>query len=613
MKNKRIIVLGISAYYHDSAASILVNGDIVAAASEERFSRIKGDSSFPHHAVGYCLEEAGIDIEEVDHIVFYEDSIVKFDRLITMFHVTAPKGLGLFEAAMPKWMTKNLWMGKIIDDELGIKKTIFNYEHHISHAASAFYPSPFEEAAIITIDGVGEWATSTYGIGRGNNIQIIEESRYPNSIGLLYSAFTFYAGFRINFGEYKLMGLAPYGNPVYSDIIRNKLVHICEDGSVILNQRYFAYTYSLHTINKKFEELFGHLARKPEGPITQHEMDIAASIQQVTNEIVLKMAQYVRKKTGMKNLCLAGGVALNVVTMGYIEKKSGFDSIWIQPASGDAGGALGAALYYWHKILGNAKKLNANDSMKGSFLGPSIKDESKEDDEVLKRLNAAWEVYDEEDLVKKIACLLSENYIVGVARGRMEWGPRALGNRSILGAATDPQMQARLNLKIKFRESFRPFAPMVLKEDAETYFDMDKESPYMLKTVYVQEKRRLSYERSRRTISEIINQVRSDIPAVTHLDYSARVQTIDEERNPFMYKVIQQYKALTGYSVFVNTSFNVRGEPIINTAEDAYRCFMATDMDYVVIGNRLLEKKNQDGRAFDEESRQQWLRRFSLD
>jgi carbamoyltransferase len=613
MECKRITILGISAYYHDSAAAILVNGDIIAAASEERFSRIKGDSSFPHNAIGYCLEETGMDIEEVDYIIFYEDSIIKFDRLITMFHVTAPKGLRLFEAAMPKWMTKNLWIGKIIAEELGIKKTIFNCEHHISHAASAFYPSPFEEAAIITIDGVGEWATSTYGIGRGNDIQIIEESRYPNSVGLLYSAFTFYAGFRINFGEYKLMGLAPYGNPIYSDIIRNKLIHIFDDGSVILNQKYFAYSHSLHTINKKFEELFGQPARKPEGPITQHEMDIAASIQQVTNEIVLKMAQHVCKRSRMKNLCLAGGVALNVVTMGYIEKNSGFNSIWIQPASGDAGGALGAAFYYWYKILGNARNINPNDSMKGSFLGPTIKDESDEDDKILKRLNAKWEVYDEEGLVKKIAYLLSENYIVGVARGRMEWGPRALGNRSILGAATDPKMQARLNLKIKFRESFRPFAPMVLAEDAEMYFDINGESPYMLKTVYVQEKRRLPFERNRGTISEIINQTRSDIPAVTHLDYSARVQTVDEERNPFTYKVIKQYKELTGYSVIVNTSFNVRGEPIINTAEDAYRCFMATDMDFIIIGNRLMEKKDQDGRAFDEESRKQWLRRFALD
>lgn len=613
MEHSEITILGISAYYHDSAAAILMNGEIAAAASEERFSRIKGDSSFPHNAVGYCLDEAGIDIEDIDYIIFYEDSVIKFDRLITMFHITAPRGLKLFEAAMPKWLTRNLWLGKVISDELGIKKSILNCEHHMSHAASAFYPSPYEEAAILTIDGVGEWATCTYGIGKGSDLQIIEEIRYPNSLGLLYSAFTYYAGFRINFGEYKLMGLAPYGKPVYSKLIKDKLIHIHDDGSIFLNQKYFSYTHSLYTINQKFEELFGRSARKPESPITQHEMDVAASIQEVTNEIVLKMAQYVRRKSGMNHLCLAGGVALNVVTMGYIEKHSGFDSIWIQPASGDAGGALGAALYYWHKVLGNPKKTEVNDSMQGSFLGPEIKNTSREDDDLLKRLNARWKVYEERDLEKKIAELLAKNNVVGIARGRMEWGPRALGNRSILGAATDAKMQAHLNLKIKFRESFRPFAPMVLAEDARTYFDMDTESPYMLKTVYVHESRRLPFERDKKTISEIINQIRSDIPAVTHLDYSARVQTVDVGRNPFMHEVIRQYKLLTGCSVIVNTSFNVRGEPIVNTVEDAYRCFMATDIDFVVIGNRLFNKKEQNNQAFNEESRRQWLRRFSLD
>lgn len=610
---EKTIILGISAFYHDSAAAILINGDIIAAVSEERFSRIKGDSSFPHNAIGFCLEEACVDIEDVNYIIFYEDSIIKFDRLITMFHMTVPKSINLFKIVMQKWLTKNLWMEKIISKELGIKKEIFNCEHHMSHAASAFYPSPFEEAAIITIDGVGEWATSTYGIGKGKDIQIIEECKYPNSLGLLYSAFTFYTGFRINFGEYKLMGLAPYGKPVYSDIIKNKLVHIFDDGSIILNQKYFAYTYSLHTIKKEFEEIFGHPAREPEGEITQHEMNVAASIQEITNEIVLKMTQYVHKKSGMKNLCLAGGVALNVVSMGYIEKKSGFESIWIQPASGDAGCALGAAFYYWHKVLGNIRKARINDSMKGSFLGPEIKDKSKDDDEILKKMNAEWIVYNEDELVKKIANLLAENYIVGIARGKMEWGPRALGNRSILGAATDPDMQVRLNLKIKFRESFRPFAPMVLLEDAENYFYIKKESPYMLKTYYVRKEKRLPFEREKKTISEIINQTRSDIPAVTHLDYSARVQTVDEERNPFIYNVIKQYKQLTDCSVIVNTSFNVRGEPIVNTVEDAYRCFMATDMDFVVIGNRLLEKNKQNGKTLDEKSRQQWLGRFSLD
>ena len=558
----------------------------------------------------------GISINDVDYIVFYEDSLLKFDRLITMSHLTSNKagGANLFIKSMPKWLTQNIWINRVIAKELGRKDFhVLNCEHHVSHAASAFYPSPYDEAAILTIDGVGEWATSTCGIGKGNSITILEESKYPNSLGILYSAFTFYTGFRINFGEYKLMGLAPYGRPLYSDLIKQKLIHIHDDGTIVLNQKYFDYTHSLHTINSKFEELFGGPARKPESPITQHEMDIAASIQDVTNEIVLKMAQYVRKKTGMKNLCLAGGVALNVVTMGYIEKYSGFDSIWIQPASGDAGGSLGAALYWWHDVLKNPRKADKNDSMQGSFLGPEIKPSDENDDAVLKRMNAKWKVCDENELVNKIAELLAKNYVVGVARGRMEWGPRALGDRSILGAATDPEMQARLNLKIKFRESFRPFAPMVLAEDADKYFDINTESPYMLKTVYVKEDRRLPFDRDKATISEIINQPRSDVPAITHLDYSARVQTVDEGRNKFMHEVIKRYKDLTGCSVIVNTSFNVRGEPIVCTAEDAYRCFMATDMDYVVIGSRLFDKKEQDNQAFDEKSRKEWLRRFSLD
>lgn len=609
---KRAIILGLSAYYHDSAAAIIVDGEIIAAASEERFTRIKGDSSFPHHAVGYCLEAAGITIGEVDDVIFYEDSILKFERLITMAHLAG--GYQLFLKSMPKWLTQNLWINQVIAKELGQKnRVIHNCEHHISHAASAFYPSPYKEAAILTIDGVGEWATGIYGIGKGNDIRIIEESRYPNSLGLLYSAFTYYTGFRINFGEYKLMGLAPYGRPIFADLIKDKLIHIHEDGTIVLNQKYFSYTHSLRTINKNFEELFGRAARKPESPITQHEMDVAASIQAVTNEIVLKMARYVRRKSGMKNLCLAGGVALNVVTMGYIEKYAGFESIWIQPASGDAGGSLGAALYYWHKVLGHTRIVNPEDSMQGSFLGPEIEDENENDDKLLKRMNAKWTVLGTSELEERIAELLAEENVVGIARGRMEWGPRALGNRSILGSAQDAEMQSRLNLKIKFRESFRPFAPMVLADDAGKYFDMEKESPYMLKTVYVQEGRRLPFDRDKETISEIINQPRSDIPAVTHLDYSARVQTVDEKRNHFMYQVIRQYKKITGCSVIVNISFNVRGEPIVNTAEDAYRCFMATDMDYVVIGNRLFDKKEQDNQAFDEQSRQEWLRRFSLD
>lgn len=607
-------ILGISAYYHDSAAAIVADGKIIAAASEERFTRIKADSSFPHNAVGFCLKEAGISIDDVDDVVFYEDSVLKFERIITMAHLTAGKGYYLFLKSIPKWVTKNLWMNRVIAKELNQKhRIIHNFEHHVSHAASAFYPSPFEEAAILTIDGVGEWATSTYGIGKGNTIKLLGESKYPNSLGLLYSAFTYYTGFRINFGEYKLMGLAPYGEPIYSNIIRDKLIHINSDGTIVLNQRYFSYTYSLHTINKLFEELFGAPARKPESPITKHEMDVAASIQEVTNEIVLKMANYVKIKTGMNNLVLAGGVALNVVTMGYIESHSGFEKIWIQPASGDAGGSLGAALYQWYHVLGNKRIPEKMDSMQGSFLGNNIENKSETDDEVLKRLNANWIVLDDDALVDRIASELAKDKVVGVARGRMEWGPRALGHRSILGSAVSSEMQAHLNLKIKFRESFRPFAPMVLEEDAKDYFEMNSESPYMLKTVYVRKERRKPYERNKGTISEIINQPRSDIPAVTHLDYSARVQTVDKERNSFIYNVLKKYKEKTGFSVIVNTSFNVRGEPIVCTVEDAYRCFMATDMDCVVIGNRLFDKEFQDNRAYDEKSRAEWLRRFELD
>ena len=614
MKSKSHYILGISAYYHDSAASLLKDGTILAAAQEERFTRIKGDSSFPHHAVGYCLKEAGITMSEVDKVVFYEDSALKFERIITMAHLTALGGWNLFIKSMPKWVTKNVWMNRIIAKELNVgNDKVINCEHHISHAASAFFPSPYYEAAILTIDGVGEWATTTYGIGHGNSLEIIGESKYPNSLGLLYSAFTFYTGFRINFGEYKLMGLAPYGNPIYSDLIMNKLLHIHSDGTIVLNQKYFAYTYSLHTINKKFEKLFGRPARNPEGPITQHEMDIAASIQHVTDLVVLKIAEYVREKTGMKCLCLAGGVALNVVSMGFLERESGYDSIWIQPAAGDAGGALGAALYYWHNELNNKRKINNDDSMNGSFLGPCIYDSDEGDDEVLKRMNAKWINLKEGELQHKIAGLLSENKVVGIARGRMEWGPRALGNRSILGSASDPRMQSHINLKIKFRESFRPFAPMVLCDEASEYFDMTNDSPYMLKTFYVKKERRKKYDRNFTDILKIINQPRSDIPAVTHLDYSARVQTVDNSRAPFMYRVLKDYKEITGCSVIVNTSFNVRGEPIVCTAEDAYRCFMATDMDYLVIGNRLLCKDEQDNKAFDDKSREQWLRRFELD
>jgi carbamoyltransferase len=611
---KNNVVLGISAFYHDSAAAIIKGGIIIAAAQEERFTRIKGDNSFPHNAINYCLHECGISIDDVGHIVFYENSVDKFERLLVSVHMTVPKSIVSFWAAMPKWLTGNLWMESLIAKELGIKKhKILFCSHHMSHAASAFYPSPFEDAAILTVDGVGEWSTATYGIGKGNMIHLEKELRFPNSLGLLYSAFTFYTGFKINSGEYKLMGLAPYGEPKYAATICKELIHVNPDGTIILNQKYFDYTWGIKTINKRFENLFGHSARKPESPITQHEMDIAASIQNVTNEIILKMALHVKKETGSKNLVLAGGVALNVVAMGKLLKESGFDRIWIQPAAGDAGGALGAALYVWYSVMGKQRIVEPLDSMQGSFLGPEISLNGKKDNELLKELGGEWTLVKETELPGRIAQLIADGNIVGVARDRMEWGPRALGNRSILGDARDLNMQSRMNLKIKFRESFRPFAPMVLIQDMDKFFDSRAESPYMLLTFPVLESRRLPFEKDSEDITKTINQPRSDIPAVTHLDYSARVQTVDRARHPFMYSVINHFKSITACSVIVNTSFNVRGEPIVNTAVDAYRCFMATDMDYVVIGSRLFDKRKQKSRQLDSDEQKKWLGRFDLD
>lgn len=612
MKNN--VVLGISAFYHDSAAAIIRDGIIIAAAQEERFTRIKGDSSFPHNAIDYCLRECGISIDDVSYIVFYENSVDKFERLLVSVHMTVPKSIISFWAAMPKWLTGNLWMESMVAKELGIKKRkILFCTHHMSHAASAFYPSPFEEAAILTVDGVGEWSTATFGIGKGNTIHLKKELRFPNSLGLLYSAFTFYTGFKINSGEYKLMGLAPYGEPKYAATICKELIHINPDGTIILNQKYFDYTFGIKTINKKFETLFGKAARKPESPITQHEMDIAASIQKVTNEIILKMALHIKKETGSKNLVLAGGVALNVVAMGKLLKESGFEKIWIQPAAGDAGGALGSALYVWYNMLDKKRTVEPNDNMQGSFLGLDIPLNGKKDNELLKELGGEWTLVKENELAGRVAQLIADGNVVGIARGRMEWGPRALGNRSILGDARDINMQSRMNLKIKFRESFRPFAPMVLCDDTDKYFDAHAESPYMLLTFPVLESRRLPFENNDEDITKTINQPRSDIPAVTHLDYSARVQTVDAARHPFMYAVIKGFKSITGCSVIVNTSFNVRGEPIVNTAADAYRCFMATDMDYVVIGSRLFDKSKQKKRQLNEDEQKKWLRRFDLD
>lgn len=609
-------VLGISAYYHDSAAALIEDGRIVGAAQEERFTRVKGDSSFPHHAIGWCLDEAGVALDEVDHVVFYEQPLVKFERLLVTALTTAPRGLRGFLAAMPDWLTRKLWLEREIARELGLRRRVWFVDHHRSHAASAFYPSPFDTAAILTIDGVGEWSTATWGVGRANQIELREELRFPNSLGLLYSAFTYYCGFKINSGEYKLMGLAPYGRPIYARRILEQLVHLRDDGALLLNQKFFHYATGLTTTNDAFHKLFDGPPRQPESPVTQRDMDLAASVQHVTNESLLRMGRYVRQQTGEQQLVLAGGVALNCVATGLLASSKTFEQVWTQPAAGDAGGALGAALSFWHRELQQPRVVQQPDSMRGAFLGPSIPPAADSDDVLLRRLGAVWESLDDESLQQRIATEIAAGRIVAVARGPMEFGPRALGGRSILGDARDPEMQSRMNLKIKFRESFRPFAPMVLVDDAAQYFDVTQESPYMLLVYPVTAARRKSPESSATDQPfgiELLKVLRSDIPAVTHVDYSARVQTIDPVRNPFIHGVLTRFKVLTGCSVIVNTSFNVRGEPIVNTAEDAYRCFMATEIDSLVVGNRFLTREAQPHPPLDDAAREQWLQRFELD
>lgn len=606
-------ILGISAYYHDSAAALIDDGRIVAAAQEERFTRIKGDASFPHHAIAYCLDAAGVTEREIDYVVFYENPYVKFERLLTTYHLTAPGSLPSFLRAFPAWLTGKLWMEREIAREMGISKRIYFCDHHLSHAASAFFPSPFEQAAVLTIDGVGEWSTTTYGVGRGGSVELFEQIRFPNSLGLLYSAFTSYTGFKINSGEYKLMGLAPYGVPRYVDAIKDKLVRIAEDGSIVMNQRFFNYVGGLTMTNGEFDSLFGGPPRKPETLITQREMDIAASIQAVLNEAVMAMARHVHAKTGLENLVMAGGVSLNVVATGLLSSSGPFRRLWIQPAAGDAGGALGAALWMWHMKLGHPRVVASPDGMQGAFLGTDIPPASAADDAVLTRLGGVWQAMEEAPLQARIAEDVGKGKVVAIARGRMEFGPRALGARSILGDARSPAMQTHMNLKIKFRESFRPFAPMVLAEDAAEYFDVRQESPYMLLVYPVVERRRLAVTNDGLFGIDLLKVPRSDIPAITHVDYSARVQTVDAARNPFMHGVLREFKRLTGCSVVVNTSFNVRGEPIVNSVEDAYRCFMATEIDSLVAGNRYFTREQQKNRPMNDEERATWLRRFELD
>jgi carbamoyltransferase len=607
-------ILGISAYYHDSAAALVEDGRIVNAAQEERFTRVKGDARFPHHAIGWCLDEAGLSIDEIDHLVFYEQPVVKFERLLTSYLATAPRGLRSFLSSMPTWLTSKLWLEREIARELGIRKRIWFCTHHLSHAASAFFPSPYEEAAILTIDGVGEWSTATWGVGRGNRIELSEEMPFPNSLGLLYSAFTYYCGFKINSGEYKLMGLAPYGQPRFADEILNRVVRLHDDGSLLLNQEYFNYVTGLTMTSRRFHRLFGGEPRSPESKITQREMDIAASVQAVIDEAILRMGRYVHKRTGFENLALAGGVALNCVATGKLSIDGPFKSLWTQPAAGDAGGALGAALWFWHHQLKQPRQIESPDSMRGAFLGPNIQSQSASDDATLHRLGAIWEILDDDVLQTRIADSIEGGKVVAIARGRMEFGPRALGARSILGDARSESMQSHMNLKIKFREGFRPFAPMVLADQAADYFDMRQESAYMLLVYPVSiQHRRTAVEAAGKTGIDLLKVARSDIPAVTHVDYSARVQTIDPVRNPFMHRVVSRFRERTGCSVIVNTSFNVRGEPIVNTAEDAYRCFMATEIDCLVIGNRFLSREQQENKPLTDHERAAWLRRFELD
>lgn len=609
-----IRILGISAYFHDSAAALVVDGDVVAAAQEERFTRVKGDASFPHQAIGWCLEYAGLDIREIDYIVFYEHPVLKFERLFSTYLLTAPQSVQSFLHAMPDWITHKLWLEREIANELGVRCRIWFVGHHVSHAASAFYPSPYEEAAILTVDGVGEWSTATWGVGRGAEIQLMEELKFPNSLGLLYSAFTYYCGFKINSGEYKLMGLAPYGRPVYADRIRERLVKILPTGAVLLNQKYFGYATGLRSTNRLFHELFAGPPRNPESQITQREMDLAASIQEVLSESLGLMATHIREQTGQRNLVLAGGVALNCVATGRLSSTGQFESLWTQPAAGDAGGALGAALAFWHARLKKPRTVRRPDAMHGAFLGPEIRPNDTQDDAMLRQLGAKWETLDEVELQERIATEVAEGKILAIARGRLEFGPRALGARSILGDARSEQLQAHMNLKIKFRESFRPFAPMVLACKAEQYFTVRQESPYMLLVSHiVPERRRTPPESNGLFGIELLKVPRSDIPAVTHVDFSARVQTIDRDRNPFMHGVLTRFYERTGCAVMVNTSFNVRGEPIVNSVEDAYRCFMATEIDCLVVGNRFLDRKAQPNPPLNDDERTQWLQRFELD
>lgn len=614
-------ILGISAYYHDSAAAMIVDGEIIAAAQEERFTRKKHDSSFPVNAIKYVLDESGIGCSDLLAVVFYEKPLLKFERLLETYHAFAPKGIKSFLSAIPVWVKEKLFMKKMLRTELqklckGNYQLLFP-EHHLSHAASAFYPSPFNEAAILTVDGVGEWATSTICYGKGNQIEIKKELDFPHSIGLLYSAFTYYTGFRVNSGEYKLMGLAPYGNPDsdqfkdFKEKIQSEIVDIRKDGSILLNMKYFNFATGLKMTNdKKWEELFGIPPRKEESALTQDYMNIALAIQQVTEEVVIKLAQTAKELTGSKNLVMAGGVALNSVANGKLLATGIFDDIWIQPAAGDAGGALGAAYAGWYIWKGKERRINpSTDAMKGAYLGPEYNNDIEK---LIRKYNAKYQHYtDFDELTQVVARHISEGKVIGWFQGRMEYGPRALGNRSILGDARNPDMQKKMNLKIKHREGFRPFAPAVLEEDIREYFNLDKPSPYMLLVVPVKEDRCNPIPEGFNDLElfDRLYHVRSDVPAITHIDFSARIQSVKYETNQRFWKLINEFKKQTGCSVVINTSFNVRGEPIVCTPDDGFRCFMRTEMDYLVLGDYLFDKTQQQGLCNDSN----WKETFKSD
>jgi carbamoyltransferase len=609
-------ILGISAYYHDSAACLVRDGEVLAAAQEERFTRRKHDHRFPARAVEFCLKQAAIKPDALDHVAFYDKPLLKFERLLETYLDYAPKGLRSFLLAMPLWLREKLWIREQIAKEVGFEGRVLFTEHHESHAASAFFPSPFESAAVLTMDGVGEWATSSYGYGRGNELHLLAELHFPHSLGLLYSAFTYYTGFRVNSGEYKVMGLAPYGEPRYVRQILEELIDLREDGSLCLNMKYFNFAAGLTMTSPEFDKLFGGRPRPPEGEITQREMDLARSVQEVTEEAMLRMARHVQKETGERNLCLAGGVALNCVGNGRILREGPFENVWVQPAAGDAGGSLGAALSVWYQYLGRERRVadvcrGRADGMSGAYLGPEFTQDELE--EFLLTVGARYRRVARAELSEAVARLLADEKVVGWFQGRMEFGPRALGARSILGDPRSPRMQSQMNLKIKFRESFRPFAPSVLRERVAEYFELDADSPYMLLVAPVREHLRRAMTEDEESLFGIekLRVPRSSIPAVTHVDYSARIQTVRREDNPAYYDLLSAFERLTGCAVLVNTSFNVRGEPIVCTPAEAYACFMRTEMDCLVMGEFVLLKSEQGESAFGEDL--SWQEEFQLD